>query len=120
MALVVSVFEPADYRGGGTDQFGELLLGEAGTLAKRINLPRNRIVSFGFREFGHALGTPLIMEPVNDLDCVARPLALLLNLHKQSLLVRMELGRLLVSSPSHQCRVDSGAGNSILFGQTVR
>ena len=32
----------------------------------------------------------------------------------------MELGRLFVSSLSHQRRVDSVAGNPILFGQTVR
>lgn len=44
MTLVISIFESADHRASGHEQFGELLLVEACALAKRLNLPRNRIV----------------------------------------------------------------------------
>ena len=77
MALVVSVFESADYRGGSPDHLCELLLGEACALSKRINLARDRVVSLGFRELGHPLWMYLIVPPMNDLDGIAGQLALL-------------------------------------------
>src|SRR5664279_1572011 len=120
MPLVVSVFESADHRGGGADQFGELLLGEACAFAKRVNLACNRIVGLGFRQFGYTLGMPFVVPPMNDLDRVGGRLALLFDFHRLSFLERVELGRLFVSSLSRQRRVDSVAGNSILFGQAMR
>ena len=84
MALVISVFEPADHRGRRADQFGELLLGEACARAKHVNLARNRIVSLGFRQFGYTPGMPFVVPPMNDLDGVSGRLALLFNFHRLS------------------------------------
>src|SRR5579863_9703917 len=120
MALVVRVLESADHRGGGSDQFAELLLRESRALAKLENLSRNSIVGLGFCQFGDTLRTPFVVPPMNDLDGVTGWLAFLFTSHKSSLLERVDPGRLFVSSLSRKRHFDCAEGNSVLLGQAMR
>src|SRR5271156_1116812 len=117
MPLVVGVFQSADYRRAGADQFGELLLSEASPLAKGINFPRNAVVSLRLRQLGDALGMTFIMPPMNYLDRVGYRLPFH---HKLLLLECVKLRRLLISLLSRQRRLDSRVGNSLLLGQSMR
>lgn len=109
MALVVGVFQSANNRRGSADYFGELLLGESCTLAKGINLPRNRIVGLSFRQAGEPLGTPFIVPPMNYLNRVGRWLAVFPSSQGTSLLERVKFRRLLIPLLSRQRCVDGSA-----------